>query len=304
MKNEHVSRFLTALLLTIGFLPSLASAELTYYHLDGLGNVRAMTDETGVVVERHDYLPFGEECATAPCAPVEGAQPKRFTGKERDEETGLDYFGARYYSSKTARFTTQDPVYTWSENLFDPQRWNRYSYVRNNPLRYVDPDGRELRPQGSAQFQKDFIEAMVRVDSATNVLRLLRARTDVVVIVQETQSMRTEDLEYEPNGRVIYWNSRAGIRTRHGNGLSPATVLAHEGDHALRHLMDPDGFTLDKKPDGSRYSNAEDKRVITKGAERAVASANEETLRDAHDDGTFVPVDSVRSAPGPAPPAK
>ena len=90
-------------------------------------------------MERHDYQPFGEEWNLQP-----GTQPKRFTGKERDAETGLDYFGARYYGSKIGRFTTIDPVYTWRENLDDAQRWNRYAYVRNNPLRYVDPDGREL----------------------------------------------------------------------------------------------------------------------------------------------------------------
>jgi RHS repeat-associated protein len=54
------------------------------------------------------------------------------------------YFGARYYQAKLARFTTVDPVYTWRENLVDPQRWNRYAYGRNNPLRYVDPDGRAV----------------------------------------------------------------------------------------------------------------------------------------------------------------
>lgn len=54
------------------------------------------------------------------------------------------YFGARYYGSKIGRFTTVDPVYTWRENLVDPQRWNRYAYARNNPLRYVDPDGRAI----------------------------------------------------------------------------------------------------------------------------------------------------------------
>ena len=72
-----------------------------------------------------------------------GDQPKRFTGKERDEETGLDYFGARYYGSKLGRFTTVDPVYTWKENLVDPQRWNRYAYALNNPLKYVDPNGED-----------------------------------------------------------------------------------------------------------------------------------------------------------------
>jgi RHS repeat-associated protein len=56
------------------------------------------------------------------------------------------YFGARYYGSKMGRFTTIDPVFTWQENLEDPQRWNRYAYVRNNPLKYVDPDGRQMVP--------------------------------------------------------------------------------------------------------------------------------------------------------------
>ena len=56
------------------------------------------------------------------------------------------YFGARYYGSKIGRFTTVDPVYTWRENVVDPQRWNRYAYGRNNPLRFVDPDGRDAIP--------------------------------------------------------------------------------------------------------------------------------------------------------------
>ena len=118
-----------------------------YYHLDGLGNVRAITDAAGNVTERHDYLPFGEECTTGPCAtnPGVGAgQPRKFTGKERDQETGLDYFGARYYGSKIGRFTTVDPVVNIKASLLNPQRWNRYSYSLNSPIRFNDPDGREV----------------------------------------------------------------------------------------------------------------------------------------------------------------
>ncbi len=111
-----------------------------YYHVDALGSVRAITDGNGAVVgPRYDYLPFGEETAAQT-----STNTRRFTGKERDGETGLDYFGARYYRSDIGRFTTIDPVYTWSENLEDPQRWNRYAYARNNPLKYVDPDGRAI----------------------------------------------------------------------------------------------------------------------------------------------------------------
>jgi RHS repeat-associated protein len=64
----------------------------------------------------------------------------QFTGKERDGESGLDNFGARYNSSWMGRFMTPDDF--WKDShVGDPQSWNKYAYVRNNPLRYVDPTG-------------------------------------------------------------------------------------------------------------------------------------------------------------------
>jgi RHS repeat-associated protein len=76
----------------------------------------------------------------------------RISGKERDSESGLDYFGARYYSSALGRFTSPD----WSAklqavpyvNLADPQSLNLYSYVSNNPLGKVDSDGHCSAPSG------------------------------------------------------------------------------------------------------------------------------------------------------------
>ncbi len=65
-----------------------------------------------------------------------------FTGKEFDGETGLNYYGARYYSPTQGRFTSVDPENA-SADLEDPQSWNGYAYARNNPLKYVDPDGRK-----------------------------------------------------------------------------------------------------------------------------------------------------------------
>ena len=68
----------------------------------------------------------------------------RFTGKERDAETGLDYFGARYMSSAQGRLTSTDPVIVTPARMLDPQMFNLYAYTRNNPLKFVDPDGRDL----------------------------------------------------------------------------------------------------------------------------------------------------------------
>lgn len=65
-----------------------------------------------------------------------------FTGKERDAETGLDYFGARYMSAAQGRFTSPDAPLV-DQNPADPQSWNLYSYGRNNPLRFIDPTGNE-----------------------------------------------------------------------------------------------------------------------------------------------------------------
>jgi RHS repeat-associated protein len=147
--GRRAMKALAAVLATLSLSAGVVDAQqevVKYYHLDVIGNVRAVSNQANVVIERHDYLPFGEECTTGPCANnlgVGAGQPRKFTGKERDQETGLDYFGARYYGSRIARFATVDPSMTHLENTLDPQRWNRYAYGRNNPLRFVDPDGRD-----------------------------------------------------------------------------------------------------------------------------------------------------------------
>jgi RHS repeat-associated protein len=69
---------------------------------------------------------------------------QKFTQKERDTESGLDYFLARYYSSAQGRFTSTDPTYFQMSMAIDPQRFNLYGYGRNNPLKWVDPNGERL----------------------------------------------------------------------------------------------------------------------------------------------------------------
>jgi RHS repeat-associated protein len=110
---------------------------------DALGSTRMITDETATRRECHDYLPFGEEIPRAAgCYATTTSNTLKFTGKERDGETGLDYFGARYDSSAQGRFTSPDPITATPLHLINPQRWNMYSYAVSNPLLYVDPDGR------------------------------------------------------------------------------------------------------------------------------------------------------------------
>ncbi|MEP7305930.1 MAG: RHS repeat-associated core domain-containing protein [Acidobacteriota bacterium] len=119
--------------------PAAAQPTVQYYHLDAVGSVRMITDQNGAVVAYHDYLPFGIETPTPTPTPTV-ADPRAFAGKERDQETGLDYFGARYYASQTGRFTTVDPGHVGG-NILDSQSWNGYAYARNNPLKFTDPTG-------------------------------------------------------------------------------------------------------------------------------------------------------------------
>lgn len=65
----------------------------------------------------------------------------KFTGKERDAETGLDLWSSRYFSAAQGRFSSPDPIGHGGAKPEDPQSWNQYAYARNNPLLYTDPDG-------------------------------------------------------------------------------------------------------------------------------------------------------------------
>jgi len=129
-----------------------------YYFEDHLGTSRVMVQagqNTGCY--EADFYPYGGERVITNTCP----QNYKFTAKERDSESGLDYFGARYFSAAQGRFTSPDPMMA-SAKASDPQTWNRYSYALNNPLRYVDPDGLEV-PEDCAKDQKCTIVVKVNV---------------------------------------------------------------------------------------------------------------------------------------------
>ncbi len=102
-----------------------------HYHTDHLGSIRLVTDSLGAKVSEHEYLPYGEELTAA------GNGVMKFTGHERDSDTGMDYMHARFYTNHLGRFMGVDPV------LQGAGIWNRYSYVGGNPVSSVDPDGRQ-----------------------------------------------------------------------------------------------------------------------------------------------------------------
>jgi RHS repeat-associated protein len=124
---------------------------ISYLTTDHLGSTRVVANSQGNVIARHDYLPFGEEIGnvggrtTGMGYGAADDTRQKFTSKERDNESMLDYFGARYYSGAQGRFTSIDPMSLSLSKAIDPQQFNRYGYVRNNPLKHIDPDGADLK---------------------------------------------------------------------------------------------------------------------------------------------------------------
>ncbi|HWR35382.1 MAG TPA: RHS repeat-associated core domain-containing protein [Clostridia bacterium] len=115
----------------------------TYFYLtDHLGTTRKVAQADGTICLDEDFYPYGEQqqTYTATCS-----EKYLFTGKERDSETGLDYFGARYYGSNMGRWMSPDwagaPEPVPYADFGDPQTLNLYGYVRNNPLSHADADG-------------------------------------------------------------------------------------------------------------------------------------------------------------------
>jgi RHS repeat-associated protein len=126
-----------------------SSADIEWLVTDHLGTPRMVADATGTLtsIKRHDYLPFGEELFAGQCGrtsqqgySVNDGVRQKFTQKERDNEIGLDYSVHRYYSFVQGRFTSVDPTLQ-SINGLNPQTLNRYSYVLNSPLKFIDPFG-------------------------------------------------------------------------------------------------------------------------------------------------------------------
>jgi RHS repeat-associated protein len=112
-----------------------------FYLNDWLGTRRAQTDAEGVLEQTCTSLPFGDmlSCTNSTQYPTE----HHFTGKERDLESGNDYFGARYYANTIGRFLSPDPVIENALRIINPQRWNKYAYTINNPLLLTDPTGKD-----------------------------------------------------------------------------------------------------------------------------------------------------------------
>jgi RHS repeat-associated protein len=157
-----------------------ASADLKYVHTDHLGSIQVVTAVTDTIKEVTDPYPFGSVRFD-----VQNGfnSRKKYTGKEYDADTGLSYLNARYYGGSHGQFLSQDPVFRAIGNpgeiknltkveqdkiLMDPQAVNSYSYARNNPIRYSDPEG--LWFKEVITRQQSFSDFQVEIGQATQFM--------------------------------------------------------------------------------------------------------------------------------------
>ena len=255
----------TGLLATIE--PTAVNSNGTRYITpDHLGSPRVVTNSAASVVNRHDYKPFGEELGAGVGGRTTGMGfpgsgngiRQKFTAKERDSETGLDYFLARYYSSSQGRFTSPDeftggPVElyyfgidasanpTFYADLRNPQSLNKYQYSYNNPVRYVDPDGHapDQTPKCTCPTDQQIIET---VKSAADKV------ADVTGITAAAEAIR----EYGPKAVRAFFESGA---------KSAAQQDLEDWSYFNRKAEDQGQNKSDEKREGKDFSPAEKKKI-------------------------------------------
>jgi RHS repeat-associated protein len=179
----------------------------------------------------------------------------QFTGKERDNETGLDYFGARYYSGAQGRWTSTDPILISNQRLVYPQRWNLYSYSSNNPLAFIDPDGKEVQvlddealkrilstlPKELQSFvqldksgfiNKDIINKAKTKNENFNDLKELVNMGNAVLEVKTASSFKADDgktyqFEYQSVKQILADLKRQGVNDVKAQDLEPLSLLGN-----------------------------------------------------------------------------
>jgi len=228
----------------------------SYLTSDHLGSTRVVTKQDGSVKARYDYLPFGEEIPSSAGgrSSVSGysatdSTRQKFTQKERDVESGLDYFLARYYSSAQGRFSSVDPINLTEERLLDPQQINLYVYTRNDPLNLLDPTGAtidfdkdkngNLTKNGkySQDLYKKYVEFLNK-DSKKYASQLQTIakleKSDVNYLVNVTTSELSGSHEAEGRTSTDGTNVLVTIRNiggPHGEKFSIEGRFAHEFEH-------------------------------------------------------------------------
>jgi RHS repeat-associated protein len=195
--------------------PVGAAEVITYFHNDAAGTALAATDSAGKLVWKESYRPYGERIQNQPTA---AGNKVWFHGKPVDEDTGLGYFGARYYDPVVGRFMGVDPKGFSEKNLHS---FNRYAYGNNNPNRFVDPSGLEPLPVIVQQILQPYFPS-VRLSSIDVQLNTAPVVVSAFARIQPT-AIAWDYTIYFPNADDYRPKKIAGM-----------ALIAHELQHVLQ----------------------------------------------------------------------
>ena len=191
-----------------------------------------------------------------------------FTGKERDEETGYGYFGARYMDHELMTMWLSVDRYADKYPFISP-----YAYCAWNPIRLTDPEGDTIRPAAgsSPEFVTQLNMAIqYLVDNGADDIYSRLQSNSTIIYVSEVDFKDAELISSNPKSKNIEWCPTAGVYTTEGVMMSPTTVLEHEFDHMLQSLENPTQQEADYNNRVDFYGNMEEVRVID-GSEQTTA---------------------------------
>ena len=201
-----------------------SSGNISYYLSDHLGSTNVVTDSSGNLSERIRYYPFGEF--------REGGNERyAYTGKERDRLTDFYYYEARYYNPGFVHFTQADTIVP---NLYDPQNLNRYAYVRNNPLKLIDPSGHEswfsqkwnqVKTWARDTFGPAEAPQLVQIDPEAYRRASPEAKENVKQSVQQQQQYIQEFNNAQQDYVDVLNTTETGLKIAEGAGKGSTFIL-------------------------------------------------------------------------------
>ena len=261
-----------------------------YYHNDHLGSTSVMTSQTGTLVEETKYDPWGE-------VKTGGTASKfLYTGQEKDLETGLNYYNARYYDSHIRRFTQPDDII---QNVYHPQSLNRYSYVRNNPLRYTDPTG-NFSLSAVLGIIQSYLQPAISV--ASNIVAKVFSNPTTTKVVQTANKVQSNTVtnKVENNAGKIINNPTVNKMTSNvGNAAGAGSSTAiNIGTSSLTHVLNRHVAGGIKSAGKSIFSNSKEITTLVRSAESVEPILQENgKLRRIIDAGRIIGIDRTTGQP-------
>ena len=238
-------------------------AKVQYLTNDNLGTPRINTDANGAITSRSDYMPYGEEIVglggrSSTDQYVADDVRQGFTGYINDNETGLDFAQARMFSSSIGRFSSVDPLMA-SARKGNPKTWNRYAYTLNNPLKYTDPDGMEVKlldktaqeqmlntlpEELRKQIEKQIKDGTLKKGSLDKIKSSDSNFLDLKSLVNSAKIVEVKTSNKFPNGDNFVFTSAEDMKKASIDAALKAGLTKEEANEEVSDIVFKDSYTL------------------------------------------------------------